>query len=123
MFLYQNLNLPYSVLFFTEFVKKLLSPRICKRNIGWKLHKGELRDYDHIFKIIFTVILNIFQPSQPMCQLYKSDNLQYNMLVCWADVTNDSSTKRLMLQVLFSFHKIVQNSLPKPFQFINLFFL
>ena len=30
-------------------------------------------------------------------------NLQYNMLVCWADGTNNSSTKRLMFQVLFSF--------------------
>ena len=31
----------------------------------------------------------------------KSDNLQYNTLVCWAYGTNDSSTKRLMFQVLF----------------------
>ena len=33
----------------------------------------------------------------------KSDNLQYNTLVCWADGTNDSSTKRLMFQVFFFF--------------------
>ena len=33
----------------------------------------------------------------------KSINLQYNVLVCWADSTNDSSTKRL------------QNSVQKPF--------
>ena len=31
----------------------------------------------------------------------KSDNLQYNTLVCWADGTNDSSTKRLNFQVFF----------------------
>ena len=31
----------------------------------------------------------------------KSDNLQYNMLVCWFTGTNDSSTKCLMFQVLF----------------------
>ena len=28
-----------------------------------------------------------------------SDNLQYNTLVCWADGTNNSSTKRLIFQV------------------------
>ena len=32
---------------------------------------------------------------------YKSDNLQYNTLVRWADGTNDSSTKRLTFQVFF----------------------
>ena len=31
----------------------------------------------------------------------KSVNLQYNTLVCGADGTNDSSTQRLMFQVLF----------------------
>ena len=31
----------------------------------------------------------------------KSNNLQCNTLVCWAHVTNDSSTKRLMFQALF----------------------
>ena len=31
----------------------------------------------------------------------KSVNLQYNTLVCWADGTNDTSTKRLMFHVLF----------------------
>ena len=28
----------------------------------------------------------------------KSDNLQYDTLVCWADGTNDSLTKRLIFQ-------------------------
>ena len=51
----------------------------------------------------------------------KSVNLQYNTLVCWADGTNNSSTKCLMFQVFF-FHKILQNSLQKPFQFIFIFF-
>ena len=31
----------------------------------------------------------------------ESVNLQYNMLVHWADGTNDSSTKHLMFLVLF----------------------
>ena len=44
-------------------------------------------------------------------------NLQYNTLVCWADGTNNLSTKRLMFQLLFLIHKILQNSLQKPFQF------
>ena len=35
--------------------------------------------------------------------LYKSDNLQYNTLVCWVTGMNDSSSKRLMFQVLFFF--------------------
>ena len=33
----------------------------------------------------------------------KSDNLQYNTLGCWVAGTNDSSTKRLIFQVLFFF--------------------
>ena len=53
----------------------------------------------------------------------KSDNLQYNTLVRWADGTNASSTKCLIFQVLFFFHKILQYSLQKPFQFTFLFFL
>ena len=36
-------------------------------------------------------------------------NLQYDTLVCWADGTNDSSTKHLMFQVFFFFRKILQN--------------
>ena len=54
--------------------------------------------------------------------LQKSVNLQYNTLVCWADGTNVLLTERLMFQVFF-FHKILQNSLQKSFQFIFLFFL
>ena len=34
-------------------------------------------------------------------RLLKSVNLQYNMLVRWADETNDSSTKLLMFEILF----------------------
>ena len=48
----------------------------------------------------------------------KCVNLQYNMLVRWADGTNDSLTKCLMFQVSFFFHEILQNSLQKPFQLI-----
>ena len=70
--------------------------------------------------------LESVQDSKLMLQFIKvnlkSYNLQYKTLVRWADGTNDSSTKRLMFQVLFFFHKILQNSLQKPFQFIFLFF-
>ena len=57
--------------FFTEFVKKVRSIKYVKENIGCKLHKGDLRDDGHILKRVFIMILNIFQLSQPMCQLYK----------------------------------------------------
>ena len=39
-------------------------------------------------------------------RVQKSDNLQYNTLVCWADGTNDSSTKCLMFQAFF-FHNFL----------------
>ena len=52
----------------------------------------------------------------------KSDNLQYNTLGRWIAGTNDSSTKRLMFQVLFFLHNFLQNSLQKLFQFNFLFF-
>ena len=45
----------------------------------------------------------------------------YNV-IRWFAETNDSSTKRLMFQVLFFFHNFLQNSLKKSFQFIFLFF-
>ena len=51
-------------------------------------------------------------------RVLKAVNLQYNTLVRWADGTNDSSSKRLMFQVLFFFHKNLQNSLQKPFKSI-----
>ena len=51
----------------------------------------------------------------------QSVNLQYNTLVCWDDGTNDSWTKCLVFQVLFLSHKILQNSLKKPFQSFSLF--
>ena len=47
----------------------------------------------------------------------KSDNLQYNMLVDWFAWTNDSSTKGLMFQVLFFFHKILEYYFEKKFHF------
>ena len=46
----------------------------------------------------------LFQPlfwhsSPAWSPYYKSDNLQYNTLVCWTDWTNNSTTKCLMFQV------------------------
>ena len=68
--------------------------------------------------------LESVQDSKLMLQFIKvnlkSYNLQYKTLVRWADGTNDSMTKRLMFQVLFFFHKILQNFLQKPFHFIFL---
>ena len=53
----------------------------------------------------------------------KSDNLQYNTLVCWVAGMNDSSTNHQVFQVLFFFHNFLQNSLQKLFQFISFIFL
>ena len=50
------------------------------------------------------------KPSHQQCNM-KSVNLQYNTLGCLDDGTNESSTKHLMLQVLFLSHDILQNSL------------
>ena len=49
-------------------------------------------------------------------------NLQHNTLVLWAIGTNNLSTKHLMFKVhiMFFFHKILQSSLQKHFQFIFL---
>jgi hypothetical protein len=43
----------------------------------------------------------------------KSVNLQYNTLGRWVDGPNNSATKRLMFQVLFSIRNFLQNSLQK----------
>ena len=49
-------------------------------------------------------------------KILKSVNLEYNMLVPWADETNVSSTNRLMLQVFF-FIKSCKILWKKPFHF------
>ena len=59
-----------------------------------------------------------FSRGVPKVLLIKSDNIQYNMLVRWVGGTNDSSTKRLMFQVLFFFHNFWQNSLFVYFYFL-----
>ena len=46
-----------------------------------------------------TILESIFDLSN-----LKSVNLEYNTLVRWFAGTNESSTKRLMFQVLFFFH-------------------
>ena len=54
--------------------------------------------------------------------LHKSVNLQINTLGRLDDGTEESSTKRLMFQVLFLFYDFLQDSLQKSFQFIFLIF-
>ena len=73
--------------------------------------------------ILFYFKMEFEKSSAEMNCDQKSDNLHYDMLVCWFAGTNDSSTKLLMFQVLFFFHKILQNSLQKHFQFIYFYFL
>ena len=50
-------------------------------------------------------------------RLLKSNNIRCNTLGCWVFATEDSSTKCLMFQVSFFFHKILQFFLQKQFQF------
>ena len=70
-------------------IDKLLTP--CKYlEIQHKETKKRCQD-DSISQFILSKLTKL-----------KSDNLQYNTLVCWADGTNDSSTKHLTFQVLFS---------------------
>ena len=57
--------------------------------------------------------------SIPLKGYNKSDNLQYNTLGRWVTWTNDSSSKRLMFQVLFFF--IISCKIPCKNCF-NLFF-
>ena len=71
---------------------------------------------------IMAFCTNSYHGMLPASCMHKSVNLEYNTLVRWADGTNISWTKRLMFQVLFFFHKILQNSLQTPFQFIFLSF-
>ena len=85
------------------------------------------KNYLKLWKITFVLISTLIWFVKKMLSvpylykcIMKSVNLQYNTLVRWADGTNNLSTKCLMFQVLFFFHKILQNSLQKPFQFIFL---
>ena len=52
----------------------------------------------------------------------KSVNLQYNTPVCLDDGTNESSTKRLMFQVLFFFIKSCKILCKDPFNLFSYFF-
>ena len=54
----------------------------------------------------------------PICKVYKSVNLQYITLGCLDDGTNESATKRLMIQVLFFFMLSYKILFKNPF---NLF--
>ena len=84
----------------------------------WVLIAAKNRNNNTQTQILLCFCSELYRFNQlPMYEI-KSVNLKYNKLVCWADGTNDSSSKRLMFQALFFFHKILQNSLQKPFQSI-----
>ena len=68
----------------------------CGRN-GW---------WQSWYVMSFFLMLSHSSLAHPSFAL-KSDNLQYYTLVCYFTWTNDSSTKRLMFQVLFFFHKFI----------------
>ena len=54
--------------------------------------------------------------------IYKSVNTQYKTLGCWVVGPNDSSTKRLMFQVLLFFNHFLDLGHTKLFVFILYFF-
>ena len=92
--------------------------RFVHRELGLG-HYGEI--LTRTFRILHLQRLHA-KAIYPTSTIYKSVNLQYNTLGRLDDGTNESSTKRLMFQVLFFFHDFLQNSLQKSFQFIFLFF-
>ena len=111
-----NVTIAPSVREFTDGLYCVWSNKL--RN--FHLSAGQLASTNHQIARSLSFMANklrlILKPE--LLGVLKSVNLQYNTLVCWADGTNDSSTKRLMFQVLFLVHKILQNSLQKPFQFL-----
>ena len=58
----------------------------------------------------------------PSSLLFKSVNLQYNTLGCLDHGTNESSTKRLMFQVLFFFMISCKILCKNPFNLFSYFF-
>ena len=66
--------------------------------VGQKILKGKT-----LFLILYLLLHSHFnRPSLDFKPLFKPENLQYSMLVCWFAGTNDSSTKCLMFQVFSS---------------------
>ena len=53
----------------------------------------------------------------------KSINLQYNMLGCLDNGTNEALTKASDIPSITFFHDFLQNYLQKSFQFISYFFI
>ena len=54
-----------------------------------------------LFILIFLTEKTVLRNMKDHSLVLKSDNLQYNTLVCCADATNNSLTKRLTFQVFF----------------------
>ena len=79
-----------------------------KQVIIWMFRPNFLKAY--------IIVLTIF------LQFEKSINLQHNTLGCLEDGTNESSTKRLMFQVLFLFLKSCKILCKNPFKFLIFFF-
>ena len=67
--------------------------------IEWQPISGG-RVSNYIADLVFSSITRC-QICISWCLFLKSDNLQYDMLVCWADRTNDLATKCLTFQVFF----------------------
>ena len=77
------------------------SPSINKHFVKFTLHKNCIIVTGAFGSIlVFSMKLTDLSDSASADSDLKSDNLQYDMLVCWFAWTNDSVTKRLMFQAL-----------------------
>ena len=97
----------------TVFDNQCLNPIILFSDKYRLVHKTKCQVTLRVFKNIgSTYLITGFFCQNLMILCYysnqlKSDNLQYNTLVRWANGTNDSLTKRLTFQVFF-FHNFLQ---------------
>ena len=72
-------------------------------------------------RLFYYFTVGLFNPISFIHQ--KSDNLQYNTLVCWVAGMNDSSTKCLMFQVLFFFMTSCKILCKNCFNLFSYFFI
>ena len=84
------------------------------------LHIDRSIDYLRFSSYVHDIYLIAWQTPSKMAGLW---NPTIFNIIRWVAGTNDSSTKRLMFQVLLFFHNFLQNSLQISFQFIFLFFV
>ena len=111
----------------------LCDGHLIQTKMHFKLQTGNLRNLDNNScwlhcqsekKVQFMSVIYDWQSHWGMkISLSKSVNLQYNTLSRLDDGTNDSSTKRLMFQVLFFFMISWKILCKNPFNLFSYFFI